>query len=378
MRRYARVMPPAAVRPDELLFPDLITRAERRELQREPEPRLFYQSMGAGVQSTAIALMAAQGVIPKPDYAVFADTGNEPKVVYQHLERLEREVLDPAGIVLVRVAAGNIYDEAIDPHFPRSLPLYTRDRKTGAAGGITTRACTVNFKLIAIYRWLREQLGGTVTEQQCRFCQGTGERNAPWMVKAGMAGAYGICSVCRGAGKVRKVGQPEKGAWARCYVGFSADEIYRVSPSRVSYAFDHFPLIGLDQAQQALHPDLSMTRDECEQYNTAQGFPEVVKSAGEICPWHSDVEWRQIKADPEQWQRVVAADRALRHIPGLDNEAFLHKARIPLEEVNFSDEAADAERPSCSPYGCRSGVDTDSISAPSLFDDDWIDVERTA
>lgn len=362
---------------DELLFPDLLTRSERRALDRELRPRFLYQSMGAGVQSTSIALLAANGVIPKPDYAVFADTGNEPKAVYRHLERLQREVLEPAGIALVRVAVGNIYDEAVDPHFPRSLPLYTRNPKTGEPGGITTRACTVNFKLIAIYRWLREQMGGSVTELRCRFCKGTGEREAPWMVKAAMADAHGICSVCRGRGTVRKVGRPDKGAWARCYVGFSADEVDRVSPSRVPYAFDHFPLIGRDQTHKPLIPDLSMTRDECEQYNTAQGFPEVVKSACEICPWHSDAEWRQIKADPEQWQRVVAADRALRHIPGLDNEAFLHKARIPIEEVHFTGDE-DEERPSCSPYGCRSGLDTDSVAAPSLFDDDWMDLECSA
>ena len=49
-------------------------------------------SLGAGVQSTTMLLMAARGEIePKPKYAIFADTGWEPRAVYQHLEWLEQE-----------------------------------------------------------------------------------------------------------------------------------------------------------------------------------------------------------------------------------------------------------------------------------------------
>jgi hypothetical protein len=37
-------------------------------------------SLGAGVQSSTMALMAAKGeIIPMPDCAIFADTGAEPK-----------------------------------------------------------------------------------------------------------------------------------------------------------------------------------------------------------------------------------------------------------------------------------------------------------
>lgn len=51
--------------------------------------RLRVLSLGAGVQSTTMALMAAHGEIgPMPDCAIFADTGWEPKSVYDHLEWL--------------------------------------------------------------------------------------------------------------------------------------------------------------------------------------------------------------------------------------------------------------------------------------------------
>lgn len=51
-------------------------------------------SLGAGVQSTTMALMAAAGEIgPMPDCAIFADTGWEPAAVYEHLARLRRIAL---------------------------------------------------------------------------------------------------------------------------------------------------------------------------------------------------------------------------------------------------------------------------------------------
>ncbi len=58
--------------------------------QSVPSPiRLRALSPCAGVQSTTMALMAAHGEIaPMPDCAIFADTGWEPKAVYEHLESL--------------------------------------------------------------------------------------------------------------------------------------------------------------------------------------------------------------------------------------------------------------------------------------------------
>ena len=45
--------------------------------------RLRVLSLGAGVQSSTLALMASRGEIgPMPDCAIFADTGAEPAKVY--------------------------------------------------------------------------------------------------------------------------------------------------------------------------------------------------------------------------------------------------------------------------------------------------------
>lgn len=55
-------------------------------LATTPAPRLRVLSLGAGVQSTTLALMAAHGEIgPMPDCAIFADTGWEPLVAVSAL-----------------------------------------------------------------------------------------------------------------------------------------------------------------------------------------------------------------------------------------------------------------------------------------------------
>ena len=69
--------------------------------------RLRVLSLGAAVQSTTLARMAAHGEIdPMPDCAIFADTGWEPKAVYEHLAWLRSPNVLPFPIHIV--SAGDI------------------------------------------------------------------------------------------------------------------------------------------------------------------------------------------------------------------------------------------------------------------------------
>lgn len=65
-------------------------------------PTLRVLSLGAGVQSTTLAYMVARGDLELIDFAVFADTGDEPARVYEHLDRLENVV--PFEIIRVSPA----------------------------------------------------------------------------------------------------------------------------------------------------------------------------------------------------------------------------------------------------------------------------------
>jgi hypothetical protein len=145
-------------------------------------------SLGAGVQSTTLALMAAHGEIsPMPDCAIFADTGWEPKAVYEHLAWLRSPNVLPFPVHIV--SAGNLRADIIAgaqgerwasiPAFTRNVtaagtvvPVYDEDEngepiivgsRTLAAErveiGMIRRQCTNEYKIVPIRRKVRELLG---------------------------------------------------------------------------------------------------------------------------------------------------------------------------------------------------------------------------
>jgi hypothetical protein len=61
----------------------------------EKKKKLRVLSLGAGVQSTTVALMIEKGEIPKVDCAIFADVKAEPQEVYKHLDWLKTELSYP-------------------------------------------------------------------------------------------------------------------------------------------------------------------------------------------------------------------------------------------------------------------------------------------
>tara|TARA_Y100000310_G_C20434133_1_gene692906 strand:+ start:47 stop:319 length:273 start_codon:yes stop_codon:yes gene_type:complete len=81
----------------------------------DADPLKHIISLGAGVQSSTMALMAAKGEItPMPDGAIFADTQWEPNHVYKWLDFIEKNVPFP----IYRVTAGNLTEDA------KALPLF--------------------------------------------------------------------------------------------------------------------------------------------------------------------------------------------------------------------------------------------------------------
>ena len=113
-------------------------------------------SLGAGVQSTVLALMADRGEfgLPKPDVAIFADTQWEPKAVYEHIEWLKRELSFEVRVV----TAGNIKENLRKGIMPDSsrfigMPIYLL--KDNGQNGATRRQCTTQYKVNPIHKELR-------------------------------------------------------------------------------------------------------------------------------------------------------------------------------------------------------------------------------
>ena len=111
-------------------------------------------SLGAGVQSSVMALMAARGELePMPDAAIFADTQFEPKGVYLHLDWLEKQLPFPT----YRVTAGDIRADHLaarnSDQRVASMPLFTQ------SGGMGMRQCTREYKIDPVRKKLRELIG---------------------------------------------------------------------------------------------------------------------------------------------------------------------------------------------------------------------------
>ncbi len=248
-----------------------------------PKPKLTVLSLGAGVQSTTLALMAARGEIPAPDCAIFADTGWEPKAVYDHLDRLEAAL----PFALYRVSAGNIRDSIVARRNTTggrfaSVPWFTLD-PTGKKG-MGRRQCTSEFKLKPIRQKLRE-LVGAVPRQRLPT------------------------------------------DWVNVLIGISTDEISRMKPSRDRWIKNVWPLI-----------DAGMSRQDCVRWMEERQW-KAPKSACIGCPFHSNAMWRELRdLHPAEWADAVEVDRQLRqgNARGMKAKEYMHAARVPLDEVDLS------------------------------------------
>lgn len=319
-------------------------------------PLLRILSLGAGVQSTTLALMACEGVLTGLDGAIFADTGWEPKAVYDQLGRLSGE-LEAAGIPLYKVSrGGTIREDVLDPNVFATIPAQVL-QPDGSVGKVL-RQCTGKYKIEPVERKIRELLGAGSREIDCRYCHSTGFRFAPW----GSPGDTqpGACSVCRGSGTRRLVSSVPKGATVEQWIGFSTDEIHRVSGNKFpQHVTPRYPLIEID-----------MSRKDCQRWLAKRGWT-VAKSACIGCPYHGNRHWREMRdQQPEEWADAVAFDKAIRTTPGLTGQRFLHASLKPLDEapidrvtpkewadrqLDIYDVLEDGDPDGCSPYGCRSG-----------------------
>ncbi|WP_190816720.1 adenine nucleotide alpha hydrolase family protein [Saccharopolyspora pogona] len=294
-----------------------------RTPEHDPGPALRLLSLGAGVQSTAVLLLACEGAIPRFDYALFADTGWEPRAVYANLESL-RAHAQGFGIQVRTVSGGNIKTDALDPrHRFVSMPLHVLN--ADGSKGLARRQCTSEYKIVPLKKAARQLLGYP----------------HPKRVPTGLDAEQAI--------------------------GISSDELHRAKDADVRYLRNRFPLL-----------ELGWDRDTCVDYLAEQGFGHTVKSACLGCPFHGNAGWRWIRDhDPDGWRDAVEFDKAIRdgypHATEqgqpLRGQYFLHRSCRPLDQVDLDQPATatrhshlaavpdeDDEPDGCSPWSCRSGT----------------------
>ena len=260
-----------------------------------------YLSLGAGVQSSVLALLIDRGEfgepgVDAPALAVFADTGGEPPDVYDHLAWLESEL---KRIEVVRVGERDLYDDVtrgFDAYGKRmgsgQIPAYTLSERGGRLEkGIAMRQCTSRYKIRPIERHIRGRWGNP---------------------------------------------RPNK-LHVETWVGISLDEVYRVKDDyRKSWIRRH-PLV-----------ERNIRRADCEAWFGAR-YPdrELPRSACFFCPYHSAAEWTRLRdKHPAEFARAIVLDEAIRTQPPIDPGAsrFLHERRLPLAEAVDADAKALADK----------------------------------
>lgn len=244
-------------------------------------------SLGAGVQSSTLALMINKGEVPMVDAAIFADTGAEPKAVYDWLEWLTKQLSYPVYIV----SKGNLREDTINAVNGKykflTIPVFSVDKKTGKKG-LLRRQCTNDYKIQPVNQKVRKLLGLEKNEKR------------------------------------------KKGTAVEMLMGISTDEVYRVKPNRIKYITNIYPLI-----------DLKMSRKSCMEWMDKNKYPKPPRSACTFCPFHNNEEWKKVKENKEEWAQVVEFDKLIRTGTKTDDEVFLHKDCLPIDQVNFEDKKDD-------------------------------------
>ena len=259
-------------------------------IDKDRKKTLTVISLGAGVQSSTMAIMAAKGDFPPVDCAIFADTGYEPKAVYTYLEFLKKILPYPVYLV----EKGNIRDDMLAAKGTTNFvvaPFFTQNKITGKKG-MVMRQCTNDYKIQPIRTKIRE-----------------------------------LCNVKKGK-------HFPKDKYVEQWIGISTDEAGRMKPARDKYILNRHPLI-----------EAKMSRQDCIDYLKKEKIPLPEKSACIVCPYHNDAYWHFMKTErPSEFAIAVDFDKKVRTITRKDDEQiFVHRKCIPLDEIEFDKKQTDKQ-----------------------------------
>jgi len=245
-------------------------------------------SLGWGVQSFGLAAMVAKGVLPPVDYAIHGDTGWERSETYAFAKRWT-PWLEECGVKVITVQASKkcrnvMFDSS---NGQTMVPLFTLEDGSHANGQLN-QSCTQRWKIAPMRRWLSAELRRRELKK------------LPGIIKQ--------------------------------WVGFTLDEVQRVTPDDVQYAIKSYPYLEM--------LNRPYTRQMVIHWLRENGLEVPVKSACVFCPFRRWQTWRHIQLSGNgDWEKAVAVDRAIRHKrPGY--LCYVCDDRKPLEDHDFTRQMA--------------------------------------
>lgn len=304
--------------------------------------------LGAGVQSTTVFHRSGVGELEKLDFAIFADTGWEPREVYDHFAKL-RDVFSPRyGIPIYMVSKSNIREDALQSQVRgkavggkrwASMPYFTKN--PDGSGGMIRRQCTSEYKIFPIQNFIKQEILGL-------------SLNARWPTELKVRQWLGIST--DEWGRMRAPTKKTKVGEKRVSSIFGEDEVEPVYEDIAAgwkshvYPLCNFEFLGPREKRRLGYE--TMTRQQCEQWLLDNGFGTAPRSACIGCPFHNNAEWRRIRENPEEWKDAVEFDHAIRNCGGMRGQMFIHRQLVPLDEADLSPTARDDD----SLFGCDDGV----------------------
>ena len=230
-------------------------------------------SFGGGTQTSAICVAILQGLLPRPETIVMADTGREGSETWEYL----RDVVGPALLaegMRVEIAAHEL--ATVDLFSKKGkvlMPMFTDQSGAGELGQLTG-FCSTEWKQRVVRRYLRSE----------------------------------------GYGPARPV---------EMWMGMSTDELGRMKTADVQWITTAWPL--------AMR--LGWDRVRCASEVLSFGWPQAPKSSCWCCPYRTNAHHRETKEQrPDDWQLAVLTEREVRRV---DPNAYVHRSGVPLDQVDL-------------------------------------------
>lgn len=260
-------------------------------------------SCGAGMQSTALALMSCEnkmkGIIHKEvpiyDAVIFCDLGLEPYWVKDQVEFI-KNACNKAGIPFHKIES-NLYQDYMD-NFGRghvsSIPFWSVDENGKKAK--MRRHCTLDYKIALIEKFLKYNLLGYKKYQRLK---------------------------------------KEDIQAHEMHIGFSYEERKRMSQDYSNLFIKKYPLI-----------DMKWERADSYKYILEVWGLDTKASACNFCPFHKNYFFMHLKENSkEDYDRTVAFDRMIGEMQprtAIKSKIYLSRSRKRIEDL-LPEECNDAE-----------------------------------